>query len=133
MVTRAINTDKAPKAIGPYSQAIFYDSRYTMELSGQIGIDPTTGKMIEGGLEAQTRQVLENMGAVLERVGWDFSNIVKTRIYLTDMANYATVNRIYAERFRCDPPARVAVAVSGLPADALIEIEAIAAGSTTSI
>ena len=132
MTKRIIKTDNAPTAIGPYSQAVLHNSKYTLELSGQIGINPQTGKMIEGELELQTEQILNNINAILESVGWTFENIVKTRIYLTDMSQYAKVNGIYAERFNKDPPARAAFAVKELPANALIEIECVAGGDVVS-
>lgn len=123
MTKRIIKTDKAPAAIGPYSQAILHNSKYILELSGQIGINPQTGKMVEGGLEPQTEQVMDNIKAILESVGWTFENIIKTRIYLMEMNQYAKVNGIYAKRFNRDPPARATFAVKELPANALIEIE----------
>lgn len=122
-----LQTDKAPQAIGPYSQAVLENFTYRLELSGQIGIDPSSGKLANG-LEAQTQQVLDNIEAVLAEIGWSFPNITKARIYLTDIEHYKTVNRIYAERFGNQPPARAVVAVNGLPMDALIEIECTAGG-----
>lgn len=119
-----VATDKAPAAIGPYSQAI--KANGMVFCSGQVGLDPTTMKLVEGGVEAQTRQVLDNLGAVLEAAGASFDSIVKTTIFLVTMDDYKAVNAIYAERFGEKPPARAAVAVAQLPIGAVVEIEAIA-------
>ena len=125
-----ISSDKAPKTTGlPFSQAIIHDSEYTMELSGQVGIDPKTGKLVDGGIEAETEQTLNNIEGVLSEIGWGFENIVKARIFLADMKDYQKMNEIYSKKFTNNPPARVALAVKGLPVGALIEIECIAAGN----
>lgn len=126
-----IHSDRAPKAIGPYSQAVLECFRYRLELSGQIGIDPSTGQLVEG-LEGQTRRVLDNIAGVLSEIGWGFGNIIKARIYLTDMKDYKAVNEIYAERFGASPPSRAAVAVSQLPMGASVEIECSAGGDEVS-
>ncbi len=112
----------------PFSKAIVHNFEYTMELSGQVGIDPKTGKLVEG-IEKQTHQTLENMKKILEEIGWGFENIIKVRIYLTDMNDYTIVNDIYKKFFSSDYPARVALAVKDLPLGALIEIECTAAGN----
>jgi len=119
-----INTDLAPKAIGPYSQAIMLND--FLFASGQIAIDPKKGEIVEGGIEDQTRQVMENIKNILAACEMDFSNIVKTTIFLTDLNNFALVNDIYGSYFKQEPPARSCVEVSRLPKGALIEIEIIA-------
>ena len=123
-----IRTAHAPAAIGPYSQAVVVpvgDQRMVF-CSGQIALDPATGAVIEGDTAAQTRQVLDNLGAVLAAAGASFANVVKTTIFLADMADFATVNAIYGERFPSDPPARATVAAAALPRNARVEIDAIA-------
>ncbi len=123
MSHQIIHTDKAPAAVGPYSQAIRVGNLvYT---AGQIGLDPSTGTLKEG-LEAQTHQVLTNLQAVLEAAGASLSTVVKTTIYLVDMADFAQVNQIYGAYFSDAPPARSTVAVASLPLGALVEIEAVA-------
>jgi 2-iminobutanoate/2-iminopropanoate deaminase len=111
----------------PYSKAVIHDSKYTLEVSGQIGVDPKTGNLAEG-VEAQAKCALENIRTALERVGWTFDNVIKARIYLTDMKDYSAVNAVYKEFFSNGYPARVALAVQALPLSALIEIECTAAG-----
>src|SRR5256885_11879403 len=123
-----VRTAQAPAAIGPYSQAVVVpvgDQRMVF-CSGQIALDPATGVVIEGDIAAQTRQVLENLGAVLAAAGASFANVVKTTIFLADMADFAAVNAIYGERFPNDPPARATVAAAGVPRNVRVEIEAIA-------
>jgi 2-iminobutanoate/2-iminopropanoate deaminase len=123
----AIYTAEAPAAIGPYSQAIRIGSM--IFTSGQVGIDPSTGQIVAGGIEAQTHQVLQNLQAVLAGAGLDFSRVVKTTVFLKDMAHFAAMNSIYAEYLQTKhgpAPARSTVEVSGLPKDALVEIELIA-------
>jgi 2-iminobutanoate/2-iminopropanoate deaminase len=112
------------KPVAPYSPAIRMN--HLVFTSGQIGLDPATGKLIEGGLEAQTRQTLQNLQGVLVAAGSDMKNVLKTTVFLNDIKDYATVNAIYAEFFTEDPPARSAVQVAALPIGALVEIEAIA-------
>lgn len=119
---KEIATDEAPDAIGPYVQA--RESHGIVECSGQIGLTPE-GKLVDG-VEAQTEQTLQNLEAVLDAAGCDWSNVLKVRIYLADIADYDAVNEIYAEHVRDNAPARVAMEVNALPADALIEIEATA-------
>lgn len=119
-----VSTDEAPAAIGPYSQAIV--AQGFVFTSGQIALDPQSGDVVPGGVEAETRQVLKNLGAVLEAAGADFDSIVKTTIFLKDMADFAAVNAIYAEVFSGDPPARATVAVRELPKSVAVEIDAVA-------
>ncbi len=117
------HTDHAPGAIGPYSQAVEIDGwLYT---SGQVGLDPATGKLVEG-FEAQARRVFANLRAVLETAGCDFSDVVKATVYVTDLANFKTLNGIYAEAMGEHKPARSTVQVAGLPAGALVEIDLVA-------
>lgn len=124
MTRRTIHTPKAPKAIGPYSQAVAAGG--AVYLSGQVGLDPATGEMVEGGVEEQTRRVLDNLGAVLASAGARFADVVKCTVYLQRMDDFKTVNAIYGERFMHDPPARATVEVAKLPLGALVEIDAIA-------
>ncbi len=119
-----IATDNAPKAIGPYSQAI--RSGNTLYTSGQIALDPGTGNLVDGDFAAQARRVFENLKAVLAAGGTDFSRVVKATVYLTDLANFATLNEIYASNFGDTKPARTTVGVSQLPKGALVEIDLIA-------
>ena len=118
-----ISTPQAPAAIGPYSQAIRTGN--LLFASGQLGLDPATGNLAEG-IEAQTRQALVNLQAVLAASGGSVANVVKTTIFLADMADFATVNAIYGELFRHEPPARSTVQVAALPKGGLVEIEIIA-------
>ncbi|GAB4531916.1 MAG: RidA family protein [Anaerolineae bacterium] len=119
-----IATDKAPAAVGPYSQAVRVgDFVFT---AGQIPLDPATGQMVEGGIEAQTRQVLANLSAILEAAGASLSNVVKTTVFLADMGEFKAMNGVYAGFFPDEPPARSTVQVGALPLGARIEIEAIA-------
>ena len=119
-----ISTKKAPAAIGPYSQAIQVGNLvYT---SGQIPIDPATGQFAEGGIKEQTRQSLLNVKAILEEAGLTMANVVKTTVFMADMADFADMNAIYAEFFSEPFPARSAVAVKALPKGALVEIEVVA-------
>lgn len=122
---KALNTSNAPAAIGPYSQAI--ETGGMIFLSGQLPIDPSTGAFPEGGIKEQTRQSLLNAKAILESEGLDLSNVVKTTVLLSDIANFADMNEVYAEFFGQPFPARSAFAVKGLPKGALVEIECIAA------
>lgn len=119
-----VHSDKAPAAVGPYSQAISLGD--FVFCSGQTGLDPATGKLVEGGVEAQTRRVLENLKTVLETAGTDLAHVVKTTVFLTDMADFAIMNGVYAEMFGDHRPARSTIAVRGLPVGASVEIEAIA-------
>jgi 2-iminobutanoate/2-iminopropanoate deaminase len=120
----AILTGRAPAPVGPYSQAIRVGG--FVFCSGQVGLDPATGKIVAGGVAEQTRQVLENLTAVLASANLTLAAIVKTTIFLIDIDDFATVNAIYGERMGTPPPARSTVAVAALPLGARVEIEAIA-------
>lgn|SRR5215470_10414926 len=124
---KAVSTKSAPAAIGPYSQAVRVgDFLYT---SGQVGLDPATGVLIDGGIETQTTRVLENLKAVLDAAGTDLTKVVKTTVFLKDMGDFAAMNAVYAKFFAPDgvvAPARSTVEVARLPKDALVEIEVIA-------
>lgn len=122
---KQITAAGAPAAIGPYSQAIEVNG--FVYASGQLPIDPATGSFPEGGVQAQTRQSLKNVKAILEEAGLSLSNVVKTTVYLADMGDFAAMNEIYAEYFSQPYPARSAVAVKALPKGALVEVEVIAA------
>lgn len=128
MTRSIVRTSEAPAAIGPYSQAVVVPvgGQRMVFCSGQIALDPATGQVIEGDIAAQTRRVLDNLGAVLAAAGASFEHVVKTTIFLADMADFQAVNAIYGERFSKDPPARATVAASGLPRNVRVEIEAIA-------
>jgi 2-iminobutanoate/2-iminopropanoate deaminase len=121
---KAISTTKAPAAIGPYSQAI--EANGFVYASGQLPIDPATGQFPEGGIKEQTRQSLTNAQNILKEAGIDLSHVVKTTVFLSDIANFALMNEVYAEFFSEPFPARSAVAVKDLPKGALVEIEVIA-------
>ena len=119
-----IIADKAPKAIGPYSQGIRYgDIVFT---AGQIGLDYKTGQIVEGGIEAQTRQVLDNLKSILESSGSALGNVIKTTVFVTNLGDFEKMNAVYAEYFPQDPPARSTVQAAALPKGALIEIECVA-------
>lgn len=122
---KAISTEKAPAAIGPYSQAI--EANGFVYASGQLPIDPATGTFPEGGIKEQTRQSLLNAQAILQEAGLDLKNVVKTTVLLSDIANFGPMNEVYAEMFSAPFPARSAFAVKDLPKGALVEIECIAA------
>jgi 2-iminobutanoate/2-iminopropanoate deaminase len=124
---RVISTDKAPAAIGPYSQAIAVSPTELVFCSGQIALDPGTGQIIDGDVAAQTERVLANIEAVLAAAGCSFGDVVKTTIFLADMGDFAKVNELYAKRFPTDPPARSTVQAARLPRDVKVEIEVIAA------
>jgi 2-iminobutanoate/2-iminopropanoate deaminase len=119
-----IATNEAPKAIGPYSQAI--RSGNFLYTSGQIALDPSTGNLVDGDFAAQVHRVFENLKAVLAAAGTGFSNVVKATVYLTDLANFATLNEIYASYFGDTKPARTTVGVAQLPKGGLVEIDLIA-------
>ncbi len=122
---QAIATGKAPQAIGPYSQAIKAGS--LLFCSGQIPLDPETGALVEGDIAAQTRRVFANVGAILEAAGTSFDRVVKTTVFLADMNDFAAMNAVYATFFADPAPARSTVQAAGLPKNARIEIEVIAA------
>jgi 2-iminobutanoate/2-iminopropanoate deaminase len=124
MDRQIVATDKAPAAIGPYSQAVHAGD--FVFAAGQAGLDPTTGKLVEGGIETQTRQVLTNLSAVLQAAGTSLANAVKTTVFLTDMGDFKAMNGVYAEFFPAAPPARSTVQVAGLPLGARVEIEVVA-------
>jgi 2-iminobutanoate/2-iminopropanoate deaminase len=121
---KIISTTEAPAAVGPYSQAVRVGS--TIYCAGQIPLDPKTGQILAKDISEQTRRVLDNVGAVLKAEGLTFDNIVKTTIFLIDLADFQTVNEIYASYFTQAPPARSTVQVAGLPKGARVEIEVIA-------
>ena len=122
---KAIQTNNAPAAIGPYSQAIEVNG--FIFASGQIPIDPATGELVEGGIKEQTRQSLLNAKSILIAAGTDLNRVVKTTVYLSDMANFAAMNEVYSSFFEQPFPARSAVAVKDLPKGALVEVEVLAA------
>ena len=126
MTKQIINTDKAPAPIGPYNQSV--KANGFLFISGQIAIDPATGNIDATDIEGETHQVMKNLAAILAEAGLDFSAVVKTTIFLSDMSLFATVNAIYAEYFIGDHPARETVAVKGLPKAVNVEISMIAAG-----
>ncbi len=125
MSKQSISTTAAPAAIGPYSQAV--EANGTVYVSGQLPIDPATGAFAEGGVKALTRQSLSNVKAILAEAGLDMENVVKTAVFLADMADFAEMNEVYAEFFSAPFPARSAVAVKALPKGARVEIECVAA------
>lgn len=124
MAKTILHTDNAPKAVGPYSQAVQMGDY--LFCSGQISIDPKTQEVFTGDIKQQTEMVLKNIEAVLTQADMKFSNVIKTTIFLTSMSDFATVNEIYATRFSQNPPARSTVAVAGLPKGVNVEIEVIA-------
>jgi 2-iminobutanoate/2-iminopropanoate deaminase len=121
---KIISSPKAPAAIGPYSQAVEING--TLYISGQVALDPETGKLAEGGITEQTQQVFRNIAAILGEAGFDFADVVKTTCLLSSMSDFKAMNEIYARHFPEDKPARAAFAVKELPLGALIEIETIA-------
>jgi len=121
MTKKVISTDKAPGAIGPYSQAIATDN--LLFISGQLPINPADGKMVEGTIKARTRQIISNAEAIAKAAGTDLTNVVKTTIFLTDLADFQVVNSAYGEHFPEAPPARSTVQVAALPLGSNIEIE----------
>lgn len=121
---KIVATDKAPKAIGPYSQAV--QSENLLFTAGQIALDPATGELVPGGIEAQTRQVLTNLKNILDAAGSGLGYVVKTTVFLQNMADFAAMNAVYAEFFPENPPARSTIAVAALPKGAAVEIEAVA-------
>ena len=124
MSMEVIHTDKAPNAIGPYEQAI--KANGFVYTAGQIGLEPATGELVAGGIEEQARRVLDNVTAVLEAAGSSWGQVVKTTIYLNDMADFAAVNAIYEGYLGSARPARTTVAVAGLPKGALVEVDVVA-------
>ncbi|KAK6325952.1 2-iminobutanoate/2-iminopropanoate deaminase [Coregonus clupeaformis] len=124
IIRKIINTTKAPAAIGPYSQAVVVDR--TMYVSGQLGMDPASGQLVEGGVQAQTKQALVNMGEILKEAGCGYDNVVKTTVLLADMNDFVSVNDVYKTFFSSNFPARAAYQVAALPRGGLVEIEAVA-------
>jgi 2-iminobutanoate/2-iminopropanoate deaminase len=123
---KVVSSAGAPKAIGPYSQAVEASGTRTLWLSGQIPLDPATGELVQGNVAAQAERVMENLGAVLAAAGAGFEDVVRCTIYLADLADFAKVNEVYARRFPRDPPARATVQVAALPRGAKVEIDAVA-------
>ena len=123
VVRRAIQAEGAPKAVGPYSHAVI--AGQFVFTAGQAGLDPQT-RQFPSGIEAQTRQTLENIAAILEAAGTSMAKVVKTTVFLADMEDFQAMNQVYAEFFPVDPPARTTVQAARIPLDALVEIEAIA-------
>jgi 2-iminobutanoate/2-iminopropanoate deaminase len=121
---KIIHTDKAPAAVGPYSQAVEING--TLYISGQIPIDPATGKIVPGGIAEQSLQVMKNIGAILEAAGYRYQDVVKSTCLLSDMDNFSKMNDVYAFYYPTDQPARAAFAVKELPLGVLVEIETIA-------
>ena len=127
MARRAIESGAAPGAIGPYSQAVAGEN--LVFLSGQIGLNPESGQLVPGGTAAEAEQVLRNLAAVLEAAGLDFGHVIKTTIYLVDLADFATVNDVYGRYVSAPFPARATIGVAALPKGARVEIDAIAVSS----
>ena len=121
---KIVATETAPKAIGPYSQAVIHNG--VAYLSGQIPLDPASGQIVEGDIATQTERVLENLKAVLDACGSSFGQVLKTTVYVKDMADFPKVNEVYGRYFAVNPPARATVEVARLPRDVRVEIEAIA-------
>lgn len=123
MSRTAIHTDRAPKAIGPYSQAI--RSGNTVYLSGQIGLDPATGELVKGGIEAEARRVFDNLKAVAETAGQGLPQVVRLTVYLVDLGDFSRLNEVMAEYFHAPYPARATVGVASLPCSAGVEVDAV--------
>jgi 2-iminobutanoate/2-iminopropanoate deaminase len=123
---RPVSSAGAPKAIGPYSQAVEARGARTLWLSGQIPLDPATGELVPGDVAAQTARVMENLRAVLAAAGAGFEDVVRCTIYLADLADFAKVNEVYGRHFPAEPPARATVQVAALPRGARVEIDAVA-------
>ncbi|MCK9269561.1 MAG: RidA family protein [Bacteroidales bacterium] len=121
---KVIHTSQAPNAVGPYSQAIEHNGH--LFISGQIPIDPATGKIVEGGVKEQTEQVMKNIGAILKEAGYSFDHVVKSTCLLSDMDNFGAMNEVYARYYTSNPPARAAYGVVKLPLGVMVEIETIA-------
>ncbi len=122
---RIIETPQAPKAVGPYSQAV--EANGMLFISGQVPLVPGTGKVVEGGIKEQATQVMENIGAILNAAGYSFSDVVKSTCLLSNMSDFSAMNEVYASYYKQDQPARAAYAVKDLPLGVLVEIETIAA------
>lgn len=124
LMKKVIFTEKAPKAIGPYSQAI--ESNGQLFISGQVPVDPATSKVVEGGVKEQTLQVMKNIEAILQEAGYTFSDVVKSTCLLSDMAHFGAMNEVYGSYYKENPPARAAFAVRELPLGVMVEIETLA-------
>ncbi|XP_072459531.1 2-iminobutanoate/2-iminopropanoate deaminase [Notamacropus eugenii] len=132
LIKKVISTTRAPGAIGPYSQAVLVDK--TMYISGQIGMDASSGQLVSGGVVEEAKQAIINMGEILKAAGCDYTNVVKTTVLLADMNDFSAVNEVYKQYFKNNFPARAAYQVAALPKGARIEIEAIAVtGLSTSV
>ena len=126
-----LNVPDAPAAIGPYSQAQvvrLHGGNRLVYTSGQLALDPASGKLVAGGVAEQTEQALRNLAAVLRGAGLTLADVVKTTVYLAEMADFGAMNEVYSRHFASDPPARTTIAAAGLPKDARVEIEAVAVG-----
>ncbi len=123
---QAFHSDGAPKAIGPYSQAVRFGDSKVLFLSGQIPLDPKTGELVQGDIAAQTERVMQNLAAVLQASGASLAHVVRCGIFLTDLSDFAKVNEVYGKHFSGAPPARSTVQVSALPKGARVEIDAVA-------
>jgi len=121
---KIISTQDAPQAIGPYSQAV--ETNGTLYISGQVPVNPATGKVVDGGIKEQTEQVMKNIGAILSKAGYTYSDVVKSTCLLSDMANFKAMNEVYGSFYPENPPARAAFAVKELPLGVMVEIETIA-------
>ena len=124
---RVLSTEKAPAAIGPYSQAIVVSAGDLVFCSGQIPLDPATGNVVDGGVEAQTARVIDNVEGLLSAAGCTLADVVKATVFLKNMSEFPKMNEVYAKRFTTNPPARSTVEVARLPKDVLVEIEVVAA------
>ena len=126
-----LHVEDAPKAIGPYSQAQvvrLHGGQKLVYTSGQVGIDPKTGELVAGGIQAETRRVLQNLANVLRGANLSLADVIKTSVFLADMQDFAAMNEIYGQAFGANPPARTTVAAAGLPKNARIEIDCVAVG-----
>ncbi len=121
-----VQTDNAPRAVGPYSQAVKLEGESLIFVSGQIALDPKTGDRIHGGVVQETRRVMDNLKAILEAVGSSLDRVVKTTVYLNTMDDFGVMNEVYGEYFKKDPPARSTIEVSRLPKGMKVEVEAVA-------
>jgi len=121
---KVIATEHAPKALGPYSQAVMLNGM--LFISGQVPVNPVTGQVVEGDITAQTEQVMKNIGAILEAAGYGYADVVKSTCFLSDMKNFGAMNEVYRKYYATDPPARSAFAVKELPLGVMVEIETIA-------